>query len=100
MSLHRHVLFKKDSELKQAVKSFACFVRHAKKRDVEHMLPELIKHDAPRVLGDVFLAAAAAVFLDSSWTQLKITFTDILDAHLLKMIFTFFGTFCVISCHP
>ena len=86
MKLHKFILCKSAS-LKQAVKSFACFVRHTR-RSPEHVLPELMKHDAPQVLGDVFQAVVAAVFLDSSWMQLQKTFMPILEEHLFSMVLT------------
>ena len=47
-----------------------------------------MKHDAPQVLGDVFQAVVAAVFLDSSWMQLQKTFMPILEEHLFSMVLT------------
>ena len=45
-------------------------------------------HDAPRVLGDVFQAMAAAVFLDSSWKELKNIVGPIVEEHIISMVLT------------
>eukprot|EP00971_Amphidinium_carterae_P198990 3948997-Amphidinium_carterae.1 len=42
---------------------------------------KFVSHDAPRALGDVFLAAVAAVVLDAGWKTAKGELDDIIQKH-------------------
>ena len=95
IGLHRHILHFVP-ELMEAMKSFACFVRHTRRSKSDFapydLMPDLIKRDAPMVLGDVFLATAAALFLDSNYKQLQDTFGDMVEEHILSIAQTNPGT--------
>ena len=55
------------ASLEEHSRDFAKFVRHLERQNSTTLWPELTRRDAPRVLGEVFQAVVAAVFLDSDW---------------------------------
>ena len=63
LQLHQGILMN-SAELKQSVLSFVNVVARAKAKRDEDPWPRLLCHDAPRVLGDVFLACMGAVVMD------------------------------------
>ena len=80
LGLHKFIVTS-STKLQGVVKSFAHFV---KRKQGLSVLPALIRHDAPRILGDIFTASGAAVFVDSGWDKFEEAFQPIIEEHLLE----------------
>jgi len=85
LRLHEHILISEENYHKQQwVKAFEPVVPGP---DAKLMLNgedwvKFVSHDAPRALGDVFLAAVAAVVLDAGWKTAKGELDDIIQKHV------------------
>ena len=83
MELHTHLLHS-SSNLGRAIEHFASFIRRVELVDDRQKRMELLmSHGAPRPLGDMLLACAAAVFLDSDWRKFGQTFELFIKEHIL-----------------
>lgn len=69
-----------DVDLKNSVTHFEGVLRRADKD--EDMWPRLVANDAPRVLGDTFLAAIGAVLIDSTVAKATEDLRDLIDDHV------------------
>ena len=93
MDLHEHILHT-SPELQKAIDRFACVAQRAERDDAQRKAQReaggayvdaspaqrrLIGHDAPRTLGDVFLACAAAVFLDTNWRTFQTIYRPVVE---------------------
>ena len=67
LGLHKFIVTS-STKLQGVVKSFAHFV---KRKQGPSVLPTLIRHNAPRILGDIFATSGAAVFVDSGWDKFE-----------------------------
>lgn len=82
LGLHKFIVTS-STKLQGAVKSFAHFV---KRKQGPSVLPALIRHDAPRMVGDIFAASGAAVCVDSGWDKFEEVFQPIREEHLLCLV--------------
>ena len=84
LGLHTHVIY--DSVgLGPAIARYVHVAHRAEIQATAARSEEQIsRHDAPRVLSDVFLACAAAVFLDSDWRQFRKIFEPLIQKHLFR----------------
>ena len=82
LGLHKFIVTS-STKLQGVVKSFAHFV---KRKQGPSVLPALIRHDAPRILGDIFAASGAAVFVDSGWGKFDEVVQPIIEEHLLCLV--------------
>ena len=69
-----------DNATKKAINAFADVLKQAD-REVDPWA-RLVHHDAPRVLGDTFLASIAALIVDSDWRTARSELDDILCKHV------------------
>ena len=85
MNLHKHILH--DSEyLGRAVDVFAEALQRAERGDATKVRAQRERLKAPRALGDVFLACAAAIFLDSDWGKFVLVFQEVVKKHVLRAV--------------
>ena len=84
LGLHKSLLTS-SSDLKDAVNSFVSFTKSLQTQRLE-VLPMLMQRDAPRILGDIFAAVAAAIFVDSNWSTFVKSFEQVIDDHLLSLV--------------
>ena len=75
------------SDLAAGISSFAQVVRRADRGDPSQLWCTLARHDAPRVLSDVFQALVASVFLDSNIETVRSTFQPIFKSYILDNVF-------------
>ena len=81
LQLHNHCQFSStDVDLKNSVSHFEGVLRRADKDD--SMWPRLVANDAPRVLGDTFLAAIGAVLIDSNVAKATADLKDLIHEHV------------------
>jgi len=69
-----------DFDLKNSVTHFEGVLHSAEKE--EDMWPHLVANDAPRVLGDIFLAAIGAVLIDSTVAKATDDLRDLIVDHV------------------
>ena len=69
MDIHKYILHNSE-ELLSDIPHFAKIAQHASAKP-DLLWITLSVHDAPRVLSDTLLAVAAAVFLDSDWSNFQ-----------------------------
>ena len=69
-----------DVDLKNSVTHFEGVLRRADKE--EDLWPRLVANDAPRVLGDTFLAAIGAVLIDSTVAKATHDLRDLIHDHV------------------
>ena len=86
MDLHKNILHN-SPQLQEAIDRFAKAVKAAERSSghFEELRRVLWGLDAPRALGDVFLACTAAVFLDSNWRVFRASFEPVLG-NLLDLV--------------
>ena len=85
IGLHNHCRFH-SAELGDAMRHFERFVRQAQKESPGELWHQLIIHDAPRILGDMFIAVVAAAFLDSDWAKMCQMISPIVEEHILGFL--------------
>jgi dsRNA-specific ribonuclease len=83
--IYNHILHS-SAELESHMEDFAKVAHHAS--DKPGLWLTLSVHDAPRVLSDTLLALAAAVFLDSDWSNFHRVFASLFKDHLMAKMFT------------
>ena len=73
-----------DSPLKEAIRKFERVVEQAERDD--DPWARVVEHDAPRCLGDLFLASIAAVLLDSDWKTATVELEGIIETHVRECL--------------
>ena len=85
LELHKYIQFgESGDQLKDDIATFER-VAHRADTDVDRWA-RLVEHDAPRPLGDVFLAGIAAVVLDSNWRQAKSELGALIKDHVNECV--------------
>ena len=85
LQLHKYIQIGEPGALLKD--DIATFERVAKRADTDRdPWARLVEHDAPRPLGDVFLAGIAAVVLDSNWRQAKSELRALIKDHVNECV--------------
>ena len=85
MDIHKYILHNSE-ELLSDIPHFAKIAHHASAKP-DLLWITLSVHDAPRVLSDTLLAVAAAVFLDSDWSNFHRGVDLFFRQHLMDKMF-------------
>jgi len=79
--LHKRGLRLDSEPLQQGMSEFEQLLQRLDLYHKDNPWPFIIKHGAPRALGDAFLAVVGSVYMDSGWRSTKHALRPVLEAH-------------------